>query len=68
MHGTAKSVCVESPDTEDFRHEYMERFNKKMIIDSIVKKKNKAILMEFPWLFIEKAGNKLKYKFLKSKK
>lgn len=61
MNGEARSRYAECPDTEEFRHEYLGRFSKKMIADSIVRKKNKAILTRFPKLTMAKVMNKLKH-------
>lgn len=45
---------------EGFKHEYIVRFNKKMIVDSVAKRMNRALMDDFPEIFITKAIDKLK--------
>lgn len=58
MQGKAKPRYVDCPNTEAFRHEYIGRFNKKMIFNSIARKKNKSLLSSFPEVFLAKAAGK----------
>lgn len=54
MEGKAEKRYAECPDTEGFRHEYIGRFNKKSILNSIACKKNKSLISSFPEAFIAK--------------
>ena len=55
-HYTEYKVNIERIDTSKFQSEYIERLNfKKLKTNSIAKRTNKAILLDFPLEFIRKA-------------